>query len=57
MQMTKTIIAAIDLQALLDVAEGYTAESGLDAVRRYAMPEDVQRAITNAKVAIRDGGS
>lgn len=51
--MTTITIPANDLQALLDVSEGYTAENGLESVGRYALPEEVQRAISNAKAAIR----
>ena len=51
--MTNATIATIDLRALLDVVEGYTSESGLDTVGRYAIPEEVQRAVINAKAAIR----
>ena len=36
--MTNITIQAIDLQALLDVAEGYTSENGVDSVGRYAVP-------------------
>ena len=50
--MTNATIATTDLLVLLDVAEGYTAENGLDAVSRYALPDEVQRAITNAKAVI-----
>ena len=46
-------IATVDLQALLDVADGFTNESGLNAARRYAAPKQVQQAIVNAKAAIR----
>ena len=54
--MTDVAIPAIDLQALLDVAEGYTAENGLDAVQRYAIPKAVQRAIHNGKAALTPNG-
>ena len=37
--MTNITIPAADLQVLLDIAEGYTSENGLDSVGRYAMPE------------------
>ena len=50
--MKDTTISAIDLRALLDVAKGYTSENGLDAVARYAVPEEVQRAINNSTAAI-----
>lgn len=40
----------------LDVAEGYTAEHGLDAVDRYAVREAVQQAINNATVVVRESG-
>ena len=46
-------IPAIELMALLEVADGYIAENGAEAVARYAVPEDVERAIMNAKAAIR----
>ena len=36
-------IATVDLQALLDVADGFTNESGLNAARRYAAPKQVQQ--------------
>ena len=61
--MKDTAISAIDLQALLDVAEGYTTENGLDAVARYAVPEEVQRAISNAsahqlrRLEVQNGGA
>ena len=51
--MPNITIPANDLQALLDVSEGYTAENDLESVGRYALPEEVQRAISNAKAAIR----
>ena len=51
--MKNAAISAIALQALLDVAEGYTTENGLDAVSRYAAPEVVLRAINNATAAVR----
>ena len=51
--MKNATISTVDLQALLDVAEGYTTENGLDAAGRYAVPEAVLRAINNAKVAVR----
>ena len=54
--MTNTTIATTDLQILLDVVEGYTSENGLDAARRYAVPKEVQRAIINAKAAMRKAG-
>ena len=50
--MQDTTISAADLQALLDVAEGFTSENGLDAVTRYAVPEAVQQAIDNATAAV-----
>ena len=50
--MTNATIATTDLLILLDVAEGYTSENGLDAVGRYAVPEEVERAIINAKAAV-----
>ena len=50
-------IQAIDLRVLLDVAEGYASENGLDSIRRYAVPEEVQRAISNARAAIRRSGA
>ena len=50
--MTNNRLTTIDLRLLLDVAEGYISESGLDAVGRYAVPMDVLRAISNAKAAI-----
>ena len=46
-------LETVDLQALLDLAEGYTAENGLAAVSRYAAPDEVKRAIVNAETAIR----
>ena len=52
--MKNTTISAVDLQALLDVAEGYTAEHGLDAVDRYAVREAVRRAINNATIVVRE---
>ena len=50
--METITISIVDLKALLDVAEGYTCEGGVDAVSRYASPEQVQQAIINAKTAI-----
>lgn len=50
--MTNATIAITDLLILLEVAEGYTSENGVEAVGRYAVPEDVERAIINAKVAV-----
>ena len=52
--MKNTAISAVDLRALRDVAEGYTAEHGLDAVDRYAVREVVQRAINNATGVVRE---
>ena len=54
--MTNITIQASDLQALLDVAEGYTSENGVDSVGRYAAPEAVQLAIVNARAAISSNG-
>ena len=54
--MATTRIPTLDLQALIDVAEGYTAENGLDAVGKYAAPEEVHRAIISAKSALRKVG-
>ena len=54
--MTNITIPAIDLQALLDVAEGYTSENGVDSVGIYAVPEAVQRAIVSARAAISSSG-
>ena len=51
--MTNVAIATSDLRVLLEVADGYTTEHGPDAVDRYAVAEDVRRAIINAKAAIR----
>ena len=50
--MTNITIPSTDMRVLLDVAEGFTAEHGLDSVGRYAMPEDVQRAIATVRAAI-----
>ena len=47
-------ISAVDLGALLDVAEGYAAEHGLESVQRYATPVVVERAVFNAREAIRE---
>ena len=55
-ELKNTAISTVDLRALLDVAEGYTAEHGLDAVGRYAVREAVQRAINNATVVVRESG-
>ena len=51
--MKNVTISTVDLQALLDVAEGYTTENGLDAVGRYAVPETLLETINNAKAAVR----
>ena len=50
--MTSSKLTTIDLRILLDVAEGYISENGLEAVNRYAVPTDVLRAISNTKEAI-----
>ena len=50
--MTSSKLTTIDLRILLDVAEGYISENGLEAVNRYAVPMDVLRAISNTKAAI-----
>lgn len=50
--MTSSKLTTIDLRILLDVAEGYISENGLEAVNRYAVPTDVLRAIRNTKAAI-----
>ena len=47
-------ISAVDLRVLLDVAEGYAAEHGLDSVSRYATPAAVERAVANASEVIRE---
>lgn len=52
--MTSVTISTVDLRALIDVAEGYTSEHGLDSVERYALPEQVRRAIVNASAAMKD---
>ena len=52
--MQDTTISANDLRALLDVAEGFTTENGLDAVARYAIPEEVHQAINNATAAMHE---
>ena len=54
--MTNITIQTIDLQALLDVVEGYSSENGVDSVGRYAAPEAVQLAIVNTKAAISSNG-
>ena len=51
--MTNIMISATDLRTLLDVTEGYTSEHGMDSVERYAVPDQVQRAIANANAAMR----
>ncbi len=53
--MTSSKLTTNDLRILLDVAEGYISENGLEAVDRYAAPMDVLRAINNAKAAIGTG--
>ena len=50
--MRDTRVSVTDLRALLDVAEGFTTENGLDAVTRYAVPEEVQQAINHATAAV-----
>ena len=50
--MQDATISAADLRALLDVAEGFSSENGLDAVAKYAVPEAVQQAIDNATAAV-----
>ena len=50
--MTSSKLTTNDLRILLDVAEGYISENGLEAVNRYAAPMDVLRAINNTKAAI-----
>lgn len=50
--MTSSKLTTIDLRTLLDVAEGYISENGLEAVNRYAVPMEVLRAISNTKAAI-----
>lgn len=52
--MTSVTISTVDLRALIDVTEGYTSEHGLDSVERYALPEQVRRAIVNASAAMKD---
>ena len=52
--MADIIISAVDLSALLDVTEGYTSEHGLDSVKRYADPAQVERALAFAKGAINE---
>lgn len=57
--MQETTISVTDLRTLLDVAEGFTSENGLDAVAKYAAPKEVQHAINHATAAVRklDGKS
>ena len=50
--MMSNKLTTIDLRILLDVAEGYISENGLEAVNRYAVARDVLRAISNTKAAI-----
>ena len=50
--MTSSKLRTIDLRVLIDVAEGYISENGLEAVNRYAVPMDVLRAIRNTREAI-----
>lgn len=52
--MASITISAADLRALLDVAEGYAAEYGLDSVARYAAPTAVERAMANAGEAMKE---
>ena len=46
-------MATADVEVLLDMAEGYTAEHGPDAVRRYTRSGRISQAIINAQAAIR----
>ncbi len=57
--MRDATISATDLRALLDVAEGFTTENGLDAVARYAAPNEVRHAINHAAAVVGEleGGS
>ena len=45
-----------DLQTLVDIAEGYLSENGLEAAGRYADPTRLVRAITVAQDTIRKSG-
>ena len=49
---TTVAIKANDLQTLLDLAEGYTAEHGTEAASKYVVPERILRVISNAQAAI-----
>ena len=55
--MSSITISATDLRALLDVAEGYAVEHGLNSVARYAAPTAVQRAMANACEAIKEAAN
>lgn len=46
-------IDTTDLQALIDLAEGYTSENGFAAVGRYAEPDAVRKAIAKGKTELR----
>lgn len=58
-EMDKVLIATDDLQALLDVSDGYITEHGIEGVGRYAEPKQIHNAIRNASEVIRiaRGGS
>ena len=55
--MTNVTVSATDLRALLDVTEGYASEHGLDSVQRYAMPQQVRRAIRKCQHRVEPGGN
>ena len=52
--MADITISAANLNALVDVTEGYSSEHGLDSVKRYADPAQVEQAIAFAKAAINE---
>ena len=50
--MEEACVRVKDLQALVELAEGFIAENGIAATERYTPPPEVKTAISNVKEAI-----
>ena len=51
--MSEVKIETADLEILMNLAEGFIAENGLEATDRYAPPERVAQAVSKARKAVR----
>ena len=50
--MTNVTISTCDLQILLDIAEGYTSENGLEAISRYTVPSRAEDVMEKVRATI-----